>query len=108
MLLCIGSYLLCKMMDLQVISTGSFPIENEVTEEVQGMVEVSDPQGDGMEAEALMMTLVIQGGVAEMTLVTQEGGVAEMTLVIQGGVAEVVLNLATVGPIPKEAAGMIG
>lgn len=115
------------MMGLQVISTGSFPIENGVTEEVLGMVEVLDLPGDGMEVEALVMTLAAQGGVAEalmmtlgtqgwvvealmMTLVTR-GGVAEalmMTLVTQGGVEEVVINLATVGPNPKEAAGMIG
>lgn len=84
--LCIGSYLLCKMMGLQVISMGSFPTENEVTEEeVLGMGEVLDPRGDGMEVEALMMILV-----------TRLGGVGE------------VINLAIAGPNQKEAVGMIG
>jgi hypothetical protein len=87
MLLCIGSYLLCKMMGLQVISMGSFPIENEVTAEVLEMGEVLDPHGDGMEAgaEALMMILV-----------TRLEGVAE------------VIKVVTAGPNQKEAAGMIG
>jgi hypothetical protein len=75
------------MMGLQVISMGSFPIENEVTAEVLEMGEVLDPHGDGMEAEAEALMMI---------LVTRLGGVAE------------VIKVGTAGPNQKEAAGMIG
>lgn len=58
MLPCIGSYLLCKTMSLQVISMGSFLIE--VTEEVLGIGEVVlNLHEDGVGAEILMMSLVV-------------------------------------------------
>lgn len=56
-LLCIGSYLLCKTMNLQVISMGSFLTEIEVTEEVLGIREVLEVHEDGKEARTLMMSL---------------------------------------------------
>lgn len=50
------------MMDLQVITTGGFLIEIEVTEEVLGIRKVLKPHGVGQGAETLMMSLVIHMG----------------------------------------------
>lgn len=84
MSLCIGSYLLCKMMDLQVITMGSFLTEIKVTEEdLLGIGEVLE--SDGMGAETLMMSLVIR-----------------MAEVVE------VINLATAGLEWEEAEAMTG
>lgn len=84
MSLCIGSYLLYKMMDLQVITMGSFLTEIKVTEEdLLGIGEVLEP--DGMGAETLMMSLVIR-----------------MAEVVE------VINLATAGLEWEEAEAMTG
>lgn len=89
MLFCIGSYLLCKMMGLQVISMGGSLTEIEVAEEVLllgevlvlgevpllGTGEVLNPHGDGMGKTLMMMTLVIDlvGEVVEILKLATAG-----------------------------------
>lgn len=82
MLLCIGSYLLCKMMGLQVISMGGSLTEIEVAEEVLllgevpllGTGEVLNPHGAGM-WKTPVMTLVINpvGEVVEILKLATAG-----------------------------------
>lgn len=89
MLLCIGSYLLCKMMGLQVISMGGSLIEIEVAEEgllllgevlvlgevpLLGTGEVLNPHGAGM-WKTPVMTLVINpvGEVVEILKLATAG-----------------------------------
>lgn len=64
MLLCIGSYLLCKMMNLQVITMGGFLTEVKATGGgVLGIGEVLEaPHRDGVGTEALMTSLAIHMG----------------------------------------------
>ena len=82
MLFCIGSYLLCKMMGLQVISMGGSLTEIEVAEEVLllgevpllGTGEVLNPHGAGM-WKTPVMTLVINpvGEVVEILKLATAG-----------------------------------
>lgn len=100
MLLCIGSYHLCKMMGLQVISMGGSLTETEATEEVLLLGEVLvlgevlhpeevvlNPHGDGMGTKTLMTT----------TLVIDLGEVVEILKVATAGLAQ-----------QEKAVGMIG
>lgn len=104
MLLCIGSYLLCKMTALRAISMGSFLIEMEVAEEeeVLGTGEVvSKAHGeDGVVAVILMTALVTSIG--EVVVVTSIG---EVVVVV---VVEILELAATAGLEQEKAVGMIG
>lgn len=79
------------MMNLRVISMGSFLIE--VTEEIPGMEEVLDPHGDGMEAGARAQARMIG-------LVTRLREVVE--------IIKPVVAVAAAGLQQKKAVAMIG